>query len=1283
MSTPEPILFPLDDLFVALESRGFYLGADTHVRLREYLDWFLQHTGRNPRTLKYQLAALLCHDAAGQEQFYALFDQHLAPFLSGIKEKKPGESGEKRRAGTTAGTPEQEKEQPESAPAGAGARSTQPVLTEGKSGPVRVELKFPTSDLRIWNLAEMDQAVRPLREKEWATVLEWDIPATIRSTIRAGGMPTFELRRRKRAPQYLMLIDQRGPRDHLAGLYAELAAELNRRDVDTVHYFYDRSPRRCWKDRRDYSTYTTIEYLQGEFPGSRLLLVGEPEGLLDLPQLRPSNLAADLLDAWPNTALLCTRPTAEWGNAELALCQLMPVVPANAAGLAALTGQWAAVSVHPPAYWKIQSPEAAMPPVRVTRPQDAEKVLENLRYYLGREGYFWLCAAALYPELYYELTALLHDESIPPPPGLPPGDWDMNRVWWTHLLRLSRLDWFRRGSIPLPAREQLRQFFDNRVSPEQRQKVWEQLARLLEFTDAPPGSFAADSLQVTLDWYHTERQTADPLLTETARQHLWADFRSRAQTAALNDPLARRIILQPEPARQPPILFSGKTTPDALNVRSGPSASSAIIDKLPAATPVSVFEVSSDNAWYRVGENRWVNAGYVETTKQAPSPPAAAFRILWVDDNPDNNRQERALLQERFGVSITIATNTEDALSRLSGQTFDLVVSDAVRGDDYEAGMKLLNAIRARDREMPFLVYTSVTNFEYYKKIFVEAGATAVAKGTRELLEFVEKRVQPSPPASEPVKQQAAKKTKQQSRKSLRIFMIGNRADEALQDELTAWLKPLEQAYQFKLLEETSTDSPYQWYAFNRKNIEAADVLLFLFSSDLILTMRQMDLDPVLTRASQGNALLIPVILQECPWENTKLSRFQAANREPIGTAANRTDAFYEVCWQIIMAIGRFKGVVEQPTAPGAQTTSPETRFETKLRERLEKIRWDRQKITAEEPVIGEEAETEPAAETEPPVSEQEENAPPVQSAANPQQRQEKPSEPPVIKEQIQQMIAEGRTDEALAILAQYSEDAVLLQARFNNGKKQFNGGLIDFSEWQRTQAQVNYAALELVTKIPNTAKAEPVSQSADEASKTSAPKFPDSPKVYISYNHGDTTAVQQILAYLEQNRVNVIIDSEHLAPGENIAGFIAKSVRESDFVLSVVSKKSLQSAWVSVDYEQIFKNERETGRNKWIPCMLDTSLYDPDFLREALENAEERMKDLNDKAEQISAKGGDSRAFANDLERMQNHRKRLPEVIERLRSVRIADISGDRFKSGMEQVLRRIRQGGGGTYKA
>ena len=47
------------------------------------------------------------------------------------------------------------------------------------------------------------------------------------------------------------------------------------------------------------------------------------------------------------------------------------------------------------------------------------------------------------------------------------------------------------------------------------------------------------------------------------------------------------------------------------------------------------------------------------------------------------------------------------------------------------------------------------------------------------------------------------------------------------------------------------------------------------------------------------------------------------------------------------------------------------------------------------------------------------------------------------MKEQIQQLIADGRTEEALALLAQHSSGALLLQARYNNGKKQYNMGLI------------------------------------------------------------------------------------------------------------------------------------------------------------------------------------------------------------------------------------------------
>jgi tetratricopeptide (TPR) repeat protein len=62
----------------------------------------------------------------------------------------------------------------------------------------------------------------------------------------------------------------------------------------------------------------------------------------------------------------------------------------------------------------------------------------------------------------------------------------------------------------------------------------------------------------------------------------------------------------------------------------------------------------------------------------------------------------------------------------------------------------------------------------------------------------------------------------------------------------------------------------------------------------------------------------------------------------------------------------------------------------------------------------------------------------------------------------VQQFVSAGQTEAALAELLKTKSDAILLQARWNQGKKQYNMGHIDFGEWSRIQAQINYAVLEL-----------------------------------------------------------------------------------------------------------------------------------------------------------------------------------------------------------------------------
>lgn len=78
------------------------------------------------------------------------------------------------------------------------------------------------------------------------------------------------------------------------------------------------------------------------------------------------------------------------------------------------------------------------------------------------------------------------------------------------------------------------------------------------------------------------------------------------------------------------------------------------------------------------------------------------------------------------------------------------------------------------------------------------------------------------------------------------------------------------------------------------------------------------------------------------------------------------------------------------------------------------------------------------------------------------------------MKEQIRNLIASGNTEKALELLASIDREALLLQAQLNIGKKNYNMGLVEHSEWQRIQTKINFAALDLADKLPN----EPTSQS-------------------------------------------------------------------------------------------------------------------------------------------------------------------------------------------------------------
>lgn len=110
-------------------------------------------------------------------------------------------------------------------------------------------------------------------------------------------------------------------------------------------------------------------------------------------------------------------------------------------------------------------------------------------------------------------------------------------------------------------------------------------------------------------------------------------------------------------------------------------------------------------------------------------------KVLWVDDRPSNNINERRAL-EAFGVDFTICTSTADALSEMEHQKFDVIISDMGRPPDSQAGYTLLDKIRSAGYTTPYVIYAGSRAPEHVAEAR-RRGALGCTNRPDELFEYV------------------------------------------------------------------------------------------------------------------------------------------------------------------------------------------------------------------------------------------------------------------------------------------------------------------------------------------------------------------------------------------------------------------------------------------------------------------------------------------------------------------------------------------------------------------
>ena len=369
---------------------------------------------------------------------------------------------------------------------------------------------------------------------------------SIKATLAQGGFLIPIMRPASRAVEYVFLLARRGPNDqeHLRAL--RLVDALRRGGSLVTTYDYDPDPRFLSPSSASAKTekraLLDLRALRELHPHARIALVSDGRELIDYFTREPLPFVRKELGLWPMCMLLTPKPVGEWGEVEYNLAQALKGLIARATeqGFADLSAGLTTRALRQVHAIALDGAKAAFPgdgkPGRVAAwlslakrlikrdptparprlirpdqlqlmsdapPADARRaeIVANLQRWLGPDGFFWLAACALYPQLRFSIT-LYFGLALARTAGSPP-------LFDERLLsRLTLLPWFESGRMP----PWLRRDLFAALAPEEQSAVRAGLDRLLAGTPphaaGPPRK--GDPVRLTI-WRPDERGLDAPV----------------------------------------------------------------------------------------------------------------------------------------------------------------------------------------------------------------------------------------------------------------------------------------------------------------------------------------------------------------------------------------------------------------------------------------------------------------------------------------------------------------------------------------------------------------------------------------------------------------------------------------------------------------------------------------------------------------------------------------------------------------------------------------------------
>jgi len=181
--------------------------------------------------------------------------------------------------------------------------------------------------------------------------------------------------------------------------------------------------------------------------------------------------------------------------------------------------------------------------------------------------------------------------------------------------------------------------------------------------------------------------------------------------------------------------------------------------------------------------------------------------------------------------------------------------------------------------------------------------------------------------------------------------------------------------------------------------------------------------------------------------------------------------------------------------------------------------------------------------------------------------------------------------------------------------------------------------------------------------------------KVFISYNHEDREVADKLKAALEKRGILVIIDRMDMRAGASIQEFIESSIRDADVTLSIVSNRSLLSAWVALESGAAFYGEKLRSDKKNIACYIDDDFFNSDFRLKATKQIDAKIEEIDTQIPEYVALKIDTIDLNSEKSRLHKLRSNLGDILLKLKESLTLDIRESEFDRSLARIIKSIEE--------